>query len=95
MDRRCIVFFVMFLLSCGSKKNVTNKSFKHTAIQHKNERLESAQIADPLGTTCGPPVDKHCCIRHAGNIPRFILQLRSMSMQLRRIMANKTVGTAT
>jgi hypothetical protein len=37
------------------------RSLKLAAIQHlTNKRLESTQLADLLGTTSGPPVDKHC-----------------------------------
>jgi hypothetical protein len=35
------------------------KSLKLAAIQHKNMRVESTQLADPLDTTCEPPVEKH------------------------------------
>jgi hypothetical protein len=52
-----VVFFVMFLLQCGSRK-CDGKSLKLAAIQ--NKKIKATQLADPLGTTCGPPVEEHC-----------------------------------
>jgi hypothetical protein len=34
-------------------------SLKIKEIKHKNKTVESTQLMDHLGTTCGPPIDKH------------------------------------
>jgi hypothetical protein len=53
-------YLLMFLLQRGSKK-YNEESLKVAEIQHqKNKSLECTQLAGPLGTTCGPLVDKHC-----------------------------------
>jgi hypothetical protein len=49
----------MLLLQCGSK-NVMEKKFKSCSNRaSKNKSVKSTQFEDPLGTACGPLVDKH------------------------------------
>jgi hypothetical protein len=51
--------FLSFLLQRWSKK-WQKKSLKLAPIQHQktNKRIESTQLADPLGAACGLPVEK-------------------------------------
>jgi hypothetical protein len=45
--------------------------------------LESTQRADPLGTTYGPPVEKHCFVPRDGQ----------WRQQAAKVLANSTIAT--
>jgi hypothetical protein len=48
----------MILLVCGSKRMQWKKLKLSATQQQKNKRVELTLLPDPLGTTCGPPVEK-------------------------------------
>jgi hypothetical protein len=53
-----VQFFHHVLLRCGIKK-CDERAYNLDQTAQKKKRAESTQLAYPLGTTCGPPVEEH------------------------------------